>query len=165
MTTVHKGLPSTATKRMKVLILGTFPSCKSLEIQQYYANPSNQFWKLIAAVINEELDAMSYKKRIELLARHGVVLWDVYASCERDGSSDAKIKRPEINNFKQLISSSPNLTVICCNGKKAHKVVQNLFTIPVVALPSSSRANARTSIAEKTQVWSRAIGPHLDKLS
>lgn len=31
----------------KVLILGSFPSVKSRELKFYYANPQNQFWKIM----------------------------------------------------------------------------------------------------------------------
>ena len=37
-------------KNSRVLILGTFPSVKSREMQFYYGHPQNRFWKVIAAL-------------------------------------------------------------------------------------------------------------------
>jgi hypoxanthine-DNA glycosylase len=43
------GLPLLVGDDPAVLILGSFPSRKSLERKQYYANPQNQFWRIMAA--------------------------------------------------------------------------------------------------------------------
>ncbi len=40
-------------RNSKVLILGTMPSEESLRLHQYYANPRNQFWQILAAVYGE----------------------------------------------------------------------------------------------------------------
>ena len=34
----------------KILILGTFPSVKSREINFYYGHPQNRFWRVLAAL-------------------------------------------------------------------------------------------------------------------
>lgn len=39
----------------RVLILGTMPSPKSREVQFYYGHPQNRFWRVLAAVLGEEL--------------------------------------------------------------------------------------------------------------
>jgi len=39
-------------KNCKILVLGTMPSVKSLEKQQYYGNKQNQFWKIIYVSVN-----------------------------------------------------------------------------------------------------------------
>ena len=36
----------------KILFLGTMPSEKSLKKMEYYGNPNNSFWKLVAAIVN-----------------------------------------------------------------------------------------------------------------
>ena len=42
-------------ERTRVLVLGSLPGEISLAKGQYYANPQNQFWRLIEAVIDAEL--------------------------------------------------------------------------------------------------------------
>ncbi len=44
------GLAPIVSPATAVLILGSFPGVKSLERQQYYAHPQNQFWKILQAV-------------------------------------------------------------------------------------------------------------------
>ena len=39
----------------KILILGSFPSVKSREVSFYYGHPQNRFWKLLAALFQEEV--------------------------------------------------------------------------------------------------------------
>ena len=45
------GLEKWCTKNTKIIILGTFPSVQS-RINGYYANPKNQFWKMMYAYFN-----------------------------------------------------------------------------------------------------------------
>ena len=47
------GLPPVVDENTEILILGTLPSDMSLAAEQYYANPGNDFWKLIGAVLKE----------------------------------------------------------------------------------------------------------------
>ena len=39
----------------RVLILGTFPSVKSREMQFYYGHPQNRFWRIIAYLAESEV--------------------------------------------------------------------------------------------------------------
>ena len=55
-----RGLAPIADERARVLILGSFPSEASLAAQHYYAHPQNQFWRILAAILNQPLDAMDY---------------------------------------------------------------------------------------------------------
>ena len=78
--------------KSKVLILGTMPGGKSLEKQQYYANPRNQFWKIIDNLFDETLPT-DYEKKINFLKDKRIALWDVLKACSREGSLDANIKK------------------------------------------------------------------------
>jgi deferrochelatase/peroxidase EfeB len=77
---------------------GTMPGVKSLEINQYYANPGNQFWKLLASSLNQAIP-LNNEEKLNLIKNNKLALWDVLLSCEREGSSDAKIVNPVPNNF------------------------------------------------------------------
>ncbi len=46
--------PPIIDKESKILILGSIPGVKSLEIQQYYAHPQNKFWKIIFDLFSED---------------------------------------------------------------------------------------------------------------
>ena len=49
-TTLLTGLPPLVSPATRVLILGSFPGVRSLQMQQYYAHPQNQFWKILQAI-------------------------------------------------------------------------------------------------------------------
>ncbi|MCK2125050.1 DNA-deoxyinosine glycosylase, partial [Pseudomonas sp. PNPG3] len=75
-----------------ILVLGSFPGAASLAAGQYYAHPRNQFWRLISAVVGEDLATLPYAERLPRLLAHGVGLWDVLGECEREGSLDSNIR-------------------------------------------------------------------------
>lgn len=101
--------------------MGTLPSDLSLSKKQYYANPSNDFWKLIGAALNHHLDGLSYESKLEMLKAHGIGLWDTYHNCVRPGSMDKDIGERELNDFSALKALAPKLRVVCFNGKEAAK--------------------------------------------
>ena len=55
----------------KILILGTFPSVKSRENNFYYGHPQNRFWKVLAAIFDEEIPQTVDEKK-DLLLRHNI---------------------------------------------------------------------------------------------
>ncbi len=127
----------------KVLILGSFPSVKSREEGFYYAHPQNRFWKVLANIFNEEI---TDKKAF--LKKHQIALFDVCASCEIKGSSDASIKKVIPNDIKKLIEES-EIKVILLNGKTATNLFKKMIKdikIPTISLPSTSPANATYSL-------------------
>ena len=54
----------------RILILGSFPSVKSREIQFYYGHPQNRFWKVLAAVFDAEVPQTIPEKKQLLLTHH-----------------------------------------------------------------------------------------------
>jgi hypoxanthine-DNA glycosylase len=148
------GLKPVINRQTKVLILGSFPSEQSLEKHRYFANPQNHFWRIIMSVIGKE-SPLGYQKRIELLKKNKIGLWDVVASCQRKGSQDTKIRNPKINDFKKLLKAYSNLRAIFIAGKKAGELFAKHYSdikIPHKYLPSTSPANAKP-IAAKISAW------------
>ncbi len=134
----------------KVLILGSFPSVKSREEGFYYAHPQNRFWKVLASIFNE---AITDKKAF--LKKHQIALFDVCASCEIKGSSDASIKKVIPNDIKKLIEES-EIKVILLNGKTATNLFEKWMKdieIPTISLPSTSPANATYSLDKLTKEY------------
>ena len=72
------------TRPTHTLVLGSFPSERSLECGEYYANRRNQFWPLLGAVLDFDPTA-PYPERIDAVRQRGVALWDVVHSCRRAG--------------------------------------------------------------------------------
>jgi methylated-DNA-[protein]-cysteine S-methyltransferase len=145
-------------KISRVLILGTMPGPESLRKRQYYANPANQFWKIIYRILDEqEAPPSDYWERIKFLKKNGIALWDVLETCEREGASDSKIKNGTPNDFRTLLRRSPNLKSILFNGRQAEHYFKK-FACPegmkCIGLPSTSPANARMSLDEKISCWS-----------
>jgi hypoxanthine-DNA glycosylase len=161
------GLPPLVSKDTRVLILGSFPSVKSLELQQYYAHPQNNFWKLIFEIKyaqrRDEYLSFSYQKRSKLLLNSGIGLWDIYASCERVGSLDSAIRNAQLSDLDALIKRCPKLEAFAHNGGESYSHSKHTLSLslPVYKLPSSSPANASWSFEKKLSAWRDAIAPHL----
>ena len=84
------GLPPVVGPDPRILVLGSFPSALSLEKEEYYANPRNQFFAIIESLISIKKDS-PYQERISDLKERHIALWDVIQSCTRQGSSDTRI--------------------------------------------------------------------------
>jgi len=117
---VLRGLLPIIDRNARVLLLGSFPSCESLLTNEYYANPSNQFWKILAQVIGEDFD-LDYPLKIGLLKRNGIALWDSVHECRRKGSSDKDMEVLGENNIENILKQYPRIRAIFYNGRKPEK--------------------------------------------
>jgi double-stranded uracil-DNA glycosylase len=156
------GFPPISSPSARVLILGSLPGRLSLERAQYYANPSNSFWKLVTARIPDL--PSDYAGRVAALIAQNVALWDVLAAATRSGSLDASIARDAIpNNFRAFFQAYPEIRLIGFNGATAAKLYAR-YVMPTLTdaqrsivretLPSTSGAHASLSLAEKSARWS-----------
>ena len=147
--------PPVVYKNSKILILGSMPGAKSLQMQQYYAFPQNQFWRIMFSLFDEGFSD-DYEVRINLLKQNRVALWDVIESCERKGSTDTEIKAEIDNNIPDLIKNHPRIQAIFCNGQKAYKnllkILGKEFRIPIIVLPSTSPLHT-VRFEEKLESW------------
>ena len=117
------------------------------------------FWTIMRAILSIP-QTHSYGERISYLLAHKVGLWDIYASCSRENSADAKIKNPVPNDIQTLIEEHPDLHVIFLNGREAEKGFKKFFPdIPIESkyLPSSSPAHA-VRLEEKIETWREITG-------
>ena len=148
-------IPPVYDSHSRILILGSFPSVKSRETGFFYGHPQNRFWKVTAAVFEDEVPATIPEKKAFLL-RHGVALWDVLAACEITGSSDASIKNAVPNDLSQILSTA-DIGQIFVNGRTAEKIYKKytepLTGRPCLCLPSTSPANAAWSVKALTKAW------------
>lgn len=156
---VKAGLPPIARADARLFVLGSLPGDASLAARQYYAHPTNQFWRLLGAAIGEELQLLPYDERLRRLAERRVGLWDVIASASRAGSLDQAIRLAEHNQVEHLLHDFPDLRAIAFNGSTAAKAGRRLIGEPpahvtLIDLPSSSAANT-TSLAIKAAAWHR----------
>ena len=51
----------------RVLILGSFPSVKSREQQFFYGHPQNRFWKVLAALYQQDVPVTVDQKKALIL--------------------------------------------------------------------------------------------------
>jgi hypoxanthine-DNA glycosylase len=154
------GLPPIIDQDTEVLILGSLPSDISLLKREYYANPNNDFWKIMAEVFGQSLTTPPYEERLQILLRHKIGLWDVYHRCIRPGSMDKDITEMELNDFALLKADAPNLKLVCFNGKEAGESEGDLRSLgyDTKVLPSTSGVN-RTKQEERLDCWKSALRP------
>jgi hypoxanthine-DNA glycosylase len=152
------GLPPLVSPDTRLLVLGSFPGAASLAARQYYGHPQNQFWRILQAIYAPGAYsncASSYENKSKWMLSHGVGLWDVYASCERQGSLDSQIRNAEVNDFKALRQHCPQLRAVAHNGAESFRHTGKLedWGLPTVRLPSTSPANASWSFERKLAAW------------
>lgn len=139
----------------KILILGSFPSVKSREMQFFYGHKQNRFWKVLAQVLECKVPEDIPQKRA-MLMKHHIAVWDVIASCEITGSSDASI-RDVVPNDISVILEQASIRHIYANGGKSYELYQK-YIYPqngrtIVKLPSTSPANASFSLERLAEAW------------
>jgi hypoxanthine-DNA glycosylase len=100
------------------------------------------------------------------LLERGLGLWDVYDSCERQGSLDAAIRRPQVNDFAALRARCPQLRVLAHNGAESFRHADAALAalhlpgaapLQALKLPSTSPANAGWSFERKCAAWHEAL--------
>ena len=152
---IQHPFPPIYDEHSKVLILGSFPSVKSREQLFFYGHPQNRFWKVTAAVMEDEVPETIEEKR-SFLHRHHIALWDVIASCEITGSSDASIRNVRPNDLTEIFRAA-DIEAVFTNGGKSFEMYQK-YQLPVtgreaVKLPSTSPANAAWSLERLIHAW------------
>ncbi len=155
-------IPPLYNNQSRILILGSFPSVKSRENKFFYGHPQNRFWKVVSAVLSQDMPTTIEEKR-RFILNNRIALWDVIAACDISGSADSSIKNVQANDLT-LILDSADIQQIFVNGKTAlryyEQYIQPSLQRSAICLPSTSPANARWSLQQLTQAWS-VIKHHL----
>ena len=142
--TIIHTIPPLYDSESRVLLLGSIPSPKSREVGFFYGHPQNRFWRVLAAVLSEEVPVSIEDKRAMCL-RHHVALWDTIAKCDIAGASDTSIRNAEPNDIGKLL-----------RGKSAQlyrKLIEPKTGVPITQLPSTSPANAAWSLERLIEAY------------
>lgn len=146
----------------RVLILGSFPSATSREQGFYYGHPQNRFWKILAALFEEQVPIPTEEKK-QFLLQHRIALWDVVSSCDIVGCSDSSIKNVIPTDLSLIFNQAP-IHQIFAEGAKAYtlyrKHSQPLTGRKAIKLPSTSSANAGWQMKRLLEAWKQIL-PHL----
>ena len=148
--------PPLYDKDSEILILGSFPSVKSRELNFFYGHPQNRFWKVTSGIFGC-VEPVTIDEKREFLHSNHIALWDVIASCNIIGSSDSSISDVVANDLSEILVSA-NIRQIFVNGKTAEKYY-NKYTFEktsrkAICLPSTSPANAAWSVERLIDAWS-----------
>jgi TDG/mug DNA glycosylase family protein len=165
MTLVHSFEPIVG-RDPRIVILGSMPGVVSLQAVQYYANPRNAFWAIIAELFDIDIDC-SYEARIAQISQLPLILWDTLKACHREGSLDSKILRQEIaaNDIIGLLARHPGIKAIAFNGAASEKYFNQLekprlavdHAVDLIKLPSTSPANASINFEQKLTDWRQLL--------
>ena len=153
----------------RVLILGSLPGAMSLAMRQYYAQPQNAFWRIMADIAGAGRD-VPYEERLERLRQARIALWDVCEAAERPGSLDSAIVLSSVtsNRFETFLMRQPEIRGICFNGNTAARLFERLAVpklapaqraLPRTVLPSTSPAHAGMPFERKLQRWREVLLP------
>ena len=177
---ISHGFEPVFDERSRILVLGSFPSVLSRENAFYYGNPQNRFWRVMAACLSEPVpqnegglsddgrpltleESIAAKKR--MLLEHGIALWDVIASCDIKGSSDASIKNVVPAQVERVLEEA-HIGAVICNGGTAGRLYKRYLQwqvgLAAHVLPSTSPANAAWQLERLTARWQEALLPLLD---
>lgn len=162
-TTVTHEIQPVFDSRSRVLLLGTMPSPASREQGFYYGHPQNRFWRVLAAIFDEPAPRTIEEKR-DMLLHHHVALWDVLASCEIEGASDASIRDAQPNDLARIFDAA-DIRAVFATGTKAgelyRKLIEPTLGVPCTTLPSTSPANAKMKLADLVGAYGKALLPLL----
>ena len=158
------GFAPVSDAEARTLILGSLPSQRSIDCNEYYAHPRNAFWPVMAELLGA---TGSYEDRCRVLRQNHIAVWDVLASSVRPGSldSDIDLATAEVNDFEAFFAGHPAIERICFNGQAAAQIFARRVALQVscenlrmLTLPSTSPAYAAMKFERKLELWGAGIG-------
>lgn len=150
----------------EILILGSFPSVKSLENNFYYMNETNRFYKILARIFNiniQEIETLEEKKKF--LKDNHIALYDVIKSCYIEESKDESISKNIIPiDLTNLLNKYKDIKKIIITGKKAEILFKKYLlnkindkNLRIFYLPSTSSANAKFKLENLIEIYKKVI--------
>ncbi len=134
-----RSFPPIENRAARVLVLGSMPGAASLLAGQYYAHRHNAFWPVMGELFGA-VPALAYEKRILILRRAGLALWDVLASCVREGSLDSDIDNASIvpNDFRAFFDAHPRVQHVFSMARRPRSVFTDMCSriFPIAASTS-----------------------------
>jgi TDG/mug DNA glycosylase family protein len=148
----------------RIMILGSMPGIISINAAQYYANPRNVFWIVLADLFGIDIDC-SYESKVQQMQQLPMIVWDTLKACHREGSLDSKILNTDIeaNDIAALLNRYPTVQAIAFNGGASAKYFDRLvkpqlaneLSVELLKMPSTSPANAGMKREQKLELWRR----------
>ena len=157
-----QGLPPILPEgEIRALILGSFPSVRSLETQQYYAHPQNWFWRVMqhCGVVGA---TAPYEDHVEQVKARQIAIWDLYEQVRREGSGDDRIRDAAPNPIGELLESQGPFPILL-NGRRLREFRRTFpgLEAELVALPSTSPRplhwNTAASRSAAFEEWCAAL--------
>lgn len=156
---MSEGFEPVVDDKCKILILGSFPSVKSREINFYYGNKQNRIWKTLAEYFNEEVKD-DKESKINFLLRNHIAMWDIVKTSNIKGSGDLELlkKIDAVNDIQKFLEKYPNIKVIFCNGRASFDLTNKIYpNLNAIYLPSTSPANVSFS----KEIWFKNLDKFL----
>ena len=146
-------------KDTTTLILGSFPSVKSIEHNFYYSNPKNQFWKILSIITG--YPHLIKDQKMWLLKKTNIGLWDMMMSYNIENKSlDVDIYNEDINDIASLLESNPSINQVAFTGRKAEYLFEHHFgdlDIKKIYLPSPSSSYSKIDIENKAIIYKEKL--------
>ncbi len=126
------------------LVLGSSPSVISLEKSEYYGNLRNAFWPILNEVFGGN-GFKNYSEKKEFAMLNHIAIWDVVATCNREGSLDSAIKDVDVNDIENVLMSNPSIKTVLFNGASVAKFYKKYvkyypYRTEFFTMPSTSPA-------------------------
>lgn len=152
--------PPIADAETEILILGTLPGDRSLEVGEYFAHPRNRFWKIISCITGNPVPE-TYSEKRKLLLKNGIGVWNVLHKANRKGSLDTGIQNEVPNELFLFLAEHRNVKVIGFDGLRAEALYDKHFSrrsdITYISLPGCSPANARFDLQALCERWAALL--------
>ena len=108
-------------KDSKILILGSFPSVKSREMNFFYMNKTNRFYKVLSSLLDIDLFSISIEEKKRILLKNHIALYDVVKRCRIHGSSDSSLQILDYSDIYEILMNT-KINKIYLNGSLAYSL-------------------------------------------